>query len=85
MSLEATSDSWIQIERLDGSIYASKILKEGEKIIISDEKDLILITNNAGGIVIKVNDIIIKPLGEIGMIKRDISLNPNDLLKIKNN
>ena len=85
VSLEATSDSWIQIERLDGSIYASKILKEGEKIIISDEKDLILITNNAGGIVIKVKDIIIKPLGEIGMIKRDISLNPNDLLKIKNN
>lgn len=82
--IRAVVSTWIQIERLDGSVYTSKILKKGETIEVYNEKNLTLITNNAGGIVITIDGSDIGKLGELGATQRNISLNAEDLLK-KNN
>ena len=83
VAIKAITSSWIQIERLDGSIYASKILKKDEQIELLNKKNLLLITNNAGGLVISINGLELEKLGNIGDTQRNISLNPKDLIKKK--
>ena len=45
------------------------------------QKDLILVTGNAGGIIIKIGNNIINKIGESGEVKRNISLNLENLIK----
>ena len=85
VAIKAITSSWIQIERLDGSIYTSKILKKDEQIELLNKKNLLLITNNAGGLVISINGLELEKLGNIGDTQRNISLNPKDLIKKNNN
>ena len=81
LKIIAIEDSWIEIQDKHNEIIISKILKKNENIDISYEKELKLLTGNAGGINIEINNIIIKNLGKDGEIKRNISLNYIDLLK----
>ena len=81
LKIMAIEDSWIEIKDKNNEIIISKILKQNENIDISYEKELKLLTGNAGGINIEINNIIIKNLGKDGEIKRNISLNYVDLLK----
>ena len=83
VAIKAITSSWIQIERLDGSIYTSKILKKDEQIELLNKKNLFLVTNNAGGLVISINGLELEKLGNIGDTQRNISLNPKDLIKKK--
>jgi len=79
--IEAISESWVEIQRYNTEIFISKILKKGEKLKLPYEKDLILVTGNAGGIIIHINDKIINNIGLVGEVKRNISLNYDDLIK----
>ena len=45
------------------------------------QKDLILVTGNAGGIIIKIDNNTINKIGESKEVKRNISLNLEDLIK----
>ena len=81
----ANTDSWIEIQKNNLEILISKVLKKDEKIKILYEKGLILVTGNAGGIIIQINDKIINNIGMPGEVKRDISLNYDDLIKFLNN
>ena len=85
VAIKAINSSWIQIEHLDGSIYTSKILKKDEQIELLNKKNLLLATNNAGGLVISINGLELEKLGNIGDTQRNISLNPKDLIKKNNN
>ena len=79
--IKAISESWVEIQRYNTEIFVSKILKKGEELKLPYEKDLILVTGNAGGIIIHINDKIINNIGLVGEVKRDISLNYDDLIK----
>ena len=79
--IKAISESWVEIQRYNTEIFVSKILKKGEELKIPYEKDLILVTGNAGGIIIHINDKIINNIGLVGEVKRNISLNYDDLIK----
>ena len=81
-NLYIISSSWVQIEHLDGSINTSKILKKGEEIKILQKPGLVLLTDNAGGINININGLIIENLGRFGETKRNIPLNIEELSKI---
>ena len=70
-----------RIQNKNGKIIISKILKKNENIKIDYDKELKLLTGNAGGINIEINNTVIKNLGKDGEVKRDISLNYIDLLK----
>ena len=77
----AKDDSWIEIQNNSSKIIISKFLKKNENISIKYEKGLRLVTENAGGINIKVNDTIIENIGKEGEVKRNISLDYVNLLK----
>ena len=79
--IKAISESWVEIQRYNTEIFVSKILKKGEELKLPYEKDLILVTGNAGGIIIHINDKIINNIGLVGEVKRNISLNYDDLMK----
>ena len=79
--IEASEDSWIEIQNINSKVLVSKIIKKNEKIKLAYEKDLILVTGNAGGIIIKIDNNIINKIGESGEVKRNISLNLENLIK----
>jgi hypothetical protein len=79
--IKAIADSWIEVENINSKIIVSKILKKAEEIKLPYEKDLILVTGNAGGIIIHINDKIINNIGASGEVKRNISLNFDNLIK----
>ena len=83
--ISANTDSWIEIQKNNLEMLVSKVLKKDEKIKILYEKGLILVTGNAGGIIIQINDKIINNIGMPGEVKRNISLNYDDLIKFLNN
>ncbi|MAC40327.1 MAG: hypothetical protein CMJ05_00880 [Pelagibacterales bacterium] len=83
--ISANTDSWIEIQKNNLEILVSKVIKKDEKIKILYEKGLILVTGNAGGIIIQINDTIINNIGMPGEVKRNISLNYDDLIKFLNN
>ena len=85
MYISAKTDSWIEIQKNNLEILVSKVIKKDEKIKIPYEKGLILVTGNAGGIIIQINDKIINNIGMPGEVKRNISLNYDDLIKFLNN
>lgn len=79
--IEATEDSWIEVKDIKSKVLMSKIVKKNETIKLPYQKDLILVTGNAGGIVIKINNKTINTLGKSGEVKRNISLNIENLIK----
>jgi len=81
ISIKAIADSWIEIQKVNSNFFVSKIIKEGEELKLSYEKDLILATSNAGGIIIHIKDKIIDKIGKPGEVIRDISLNYDNLIK----
>ncbi len=78
----AKSDSWVEIQDKNSKIVISTILKKNDSLVIDYEKGLKLVTGNAGGINIEINDIVIENIGEDGEVKRDISLNYDSLIKL---
>ena len=79
--IKAIADSWIEIQKVNSNFFVSKIIKKGEELRLSYEKDLILATSNAGGIIIHIKDKIIDKIGKPGEVIRDISLNYDNLIK----
>ena len=59
----------------------SKIIKKDSQINLPYKKDLILVTGNAGGIIIHIDNKVINNLGASGEVKRNISLNLENLIK----
>jgi cytoskeletal protein RodZ len=83
--IKAIEDTWIEIQKNNSEVLVTKIIKKDEKIKIPYEKDLILVTGNAGSIIIHINGKTINNIGMPGEVKRNISLNYDDLIKFLNN
>ena len=81
ITIEAIADSWIEIQDINSEILVSKIIKKDSQINLAYKKDLILVTGNAGGIIIHIDNNIINNLGGSGEVKRNISLNLENLIK----
>jgi len=79
--IEALEDSWIEIQDNNTKVIVSKIIRKDETTKLPYQKDLILVTGNAGGIIIKIGNNIINKIGESGEVKRNISLNLENLIK----
>ena len=82
--IKAIEDTWIEIQRNNLEVLITKVIKKDEELKVLYEKDLILVTGNAGSIIIHINDKIINNIGMPGEVKRNISLNYDDLIKFLN-
>ena len=80
----ALNDSWIEIQNNKTQTILSKIIKKNEEIELPYEKGLKLVTGNAGGIIIQINNKTIKNIGKNGEVKRNISLDYENLIKLLN-
>lgn len=72
--ITATSASWLEIAKRDGEVLVSKLLRKGEKLVSAMDEELLLSTGNAGGLLVKTNEIEDFQLGKVGEILRDLPL-----------
>jgi cytoskeleton protein RodZ len=76
--LRATSDSWIQV-RDRNAVILTKLLKKGESYTVPSRPGLTLMTANAGGVEILLNDEVLPPLGDLGAVASGIVLDAEHL------
>ncbi|HET6621574.1 MAG TPA: RodZ domain-containing protein [Dongiaceae bacterium] len=77
--VRARLESWIQVTNAKKDVVFSRVLRSGETYTVPDEKGMLLTTGNAGGIEILVNGKKLKSFGTVGLVKRDIVLDPKKL------
>ena len=77
--LRAVNDSWIEIRSDDTSLVYSGLLREGESYAVPERRGLTMVTGNAGGLDVMVDGEAIPRLGPPGAVKRNISLDPDNL------
>lgn len=75
----ATSPVWVQVSDKDDQVIFKKVLQAGEKYFVPDQKDLSLVTSNAGGLDVFVDDKKVQAVGKPGEILRGVSLSPSAL------
>ncbi len=81
VTLLAVQDSWVQVEGPDGKLLITRILYTGDSYRVPNRSGLTLITGNAGGLKIIVDDIEAPPLGPLGAVRRGVLLDPEGFLE----
>ncbi len=77
--VEATAPTWIQVRGPNNEQIFTRLLNTGERYQVPDRSGLTLLTGNAGGVRIVVDDQPLAPLGAEGEVKRGIPLDPERL------
>ena len=72
--ITANAPSWVEIAKRDGEVLVSKLLQAGEKLVTAMDDELLLSTGNAGGLMLKSEDIDSFQMGKVGEILRDMPL-----------
>jgi len=80
ITIRALADCWIQIRASDQSIVFSRILKSGEVYAVPTRQGLSLRTGNAGVLEIAIDGKPAPSIGGIGMLRRDVALDPTELV-----
>lgn len=80
IELRATSDSWVVIRDAQSKVLFARILGAGESYSVPSQPNLSMVTGNAGALDIYVDGLIIKPLGPMGAVRRDVALDPDEML-----
>ncbi|MBC6439259.1 MAG: helix-turn-helix domain-containing protein [Rhodospirillales bacterium] len=80
VEIRALEETWIQVEGDNGSILLTRVLLPGDIYRVPDRDDVTLDTGNAGGLKVMVDGAQIAPLGEPGVVVRNIPLGADALL-----
>ena len=78
--LIARLESWVQVRSGGGELLLTRILRPGDRYLVPDRNDLLMMTGNAGALQIYVDGKAIPAIGPIGAVRRDVSLAPGRLL-----
>ncbi len=84
VTIKALQTSWVEIADGQGNIILSRILKADETFDVPEGDGMKMITGNAGGILVLLNGQELPKLGSVGDVRRNLSLNPDDLRKTFN-
>jgi cytoskeleton protein RodZ len=79
VNIHAKLESWVQIVDKDGKPILSRVLRAGETYSVPDEAGLVMSTGNAGGIEMLLDGKPLQNLGAVGLVRRNISLDPDKL------
>ena len=74
-------NSWVEIRNTEGAVILRRILKAGDEYLVPEQKGLVMATGNAGGFKILIDGKEIPKLGRSSQVRRNISLDPQELLK----
>ena len=78
--ITAVDDSWVQIQGPDNELLLTRILHTGDSYRVPDRPGLVMVTGNAGGLEVRVDDASAPALGPLGVVLRNIALDPDRLL-----
>ncbi|MEQ8349623.1 MAG: DUF4115 domain-containing protein [Sneathiellaceae bacterium] len=78
--LRASADTWVQVEDAQRNLLLTRVLKAGDVYRAPNQPGLVLMTGNAGGLVVEVDGAAIPSLGPRGAVRRNVSLDPERLL-----
>ena len=78
--ITAVDDSWVQVQGPDNELLLTRILHPGDTYRVPDRPGLVMVTGNAGGLEIQVDDAPAPALGPLGVVMRNIALDPDRLL-----
>lgn len=74
--LRAKIGQFVKVQDPRGTVLLDHPLKGGETWAVPLQPGLTLTTTNAGGLEVLVNGIAIPPLGSVGTLRQDVSLDP---------
>jgi len=77
--IRATADAWIQVRERAGSVLLNRVLKAGETWPVPARPNLLLTVGNAGGTDIVLDGTPTAPLGGLGVVRRDLPLDPDSI------
>jgi cytoskeleton protein RodZ len=77
--LVAHMDSWVQINDKAGKSYYAAILRTNQAIEVPNQPGLTLSTGNIGGIEILIDGQALPTMGPVGLVKRNLPLDPAGL------
>ena len=78
--IEATVESWVQVRGRSGETLMTRILRVGDRYLVPNRPNLVMMTGNAGALKILVDGEEIGPLGPPGAVLRNVALEPSRLL-----
>jgi len=77
--IKAEQDSWVQIRDAKDQAILTQVLRQGDSYVVPEQPGLVLLTGNAGGIVLVVDGKPLPVLGPVGAVRRNIALDPDAL------
>ena len=81
VTLRARTSAWIHVSSTNNDYLWVKTLRPGDTFVVPDRPDLVLWTGNAGGVEVIVDGAPLPPLGPEARVVRDVSLQPQALLR----
>jgi len=81
IEIRAIDTSWVQIEAPGNQVLLTRVLLPGDVYRVPNGDGITLKTGNAGGLELRVDGQLIDPLGEPGMVVKNVPLDPTALLQ----
>ena len=80
IAIQATADSWVQIQGPNNELLLTRILRTGDIYQVPNRSGLFMVTGNAGALEVRVDGTLVEALGPIGVVRRNVSLDPKTLV-----
>ena len=78
--VRAKLDSWIQVrDGIGRRLLVTRLLRAGETYRVPNQPSLSLLTGNAGGLEILVDGEPVPAIGDVGTVRRDVTLEADRL------
>lgn len=77
--LVADAESWVQVRTTSGELLLTRVLKQGDRYLVPNRSDLVLMTGNVGALQVLVDGDAVPKLGPLGVIGRNIPLDADRL------
>jgi len=79
--VRAKANSWIQIrDHVANRLLFTRLLREGDEYEVPNRAGLRLMTGNAGALEVLVDGKAVPSIGDIGVVRRDVDLDPDKLI-----
>ena len=78
--IRATASAWIEVTRADGEVLITKLMRNGDQLVLPASDELFLSTGNAGGLRLEMLNMTAFDAGQTGEILRDLRLSRETLI-----